>query len=93
MKNKLFYLLFLLFSKLKNMSTKSLEIQVKGTVFSSGDGLTIPGANVNITGTDISAMTDFDGNFTLENVPAQATLTVSFMGFTKQTFAVNGNKL
>ena len=90
MKNKLFYLLFLLFPLL---SMNAQEIQVKGTVFSSGDGLTIPGANVNITGTDISAMTDFDGNFTLENVPAQATLTVSFMGFTKQTFAVNGNKL
>ncbi len=89
MKNKLFYLLFLLFPLL---SMNAQEIQVKGTVFSSGDGLTIPGANVNITGTDISAMTDFDGNFTLENVPAQATLTVSFMGFTKQTFAVNGQQ-
>lgn len=89
MKNKLFYLLFLLFPLL---SMNAQEIQVKGTVISSGDGLTVPGANVNITGTDISAMTDFDGNFTLENVPAQATLTVSFMGFTKQTIAVNGQQ-
>lgn len=60
------------------------QITVNGTVKdASGEGLI--GASVQITGSKTGTVTDFDGNFTLTNVPAGATITVSYIGFTTQT--------
>ncbi|MCG8581849.1 MAG: TonB-dependent receptor [Bacteroidales bacterium] len=56
---------------------------VKGT-----DGLTLPGVTVALKGTTTGTITDIDGNFTLNNVPADATIVISFVGMTTQEFAV-----
>ena len=51
------------------------------------------GANVVETGTTNGAITDFDGNFTLQTSAATGTLTISYIGYTieKVPFkAVNG---
>ena len=45
------------------------------------------GASVVVKGTTKGTTTDFDGNFTLE-VPAKATLSVSFIGYHTQNVAV-----
>ena len=57
---------------------------------SSEDGLSLPGANVIVSGTNIGTTTDFDGHFTLNKVDVNATLIFSFSGFTNQTIPVNG---
>ncbi len=61
---------------------------VTGTVVDS-DGVPLPGANVLEKGTTNGTQTDFDGNFTLE-VEDGATLVVSYIGFTRQEVAVDG---
>lgn len=50
-------------------------------------GNPIPGATILISGTTQGTTSDFDGNFTL-NVPDNAQLEVSSIGFTSQTVSV-----
>lgn len=61
---------------------------VTGTVTEANGPL--PGANVIVKGTSNGATTDFDGNYTLNNVPSDATLIFSYVGFTTQEVAVGG---
>lgn len=51
----------------------------------------IPGANVIVKGTTNGNITDMDGKFTLENVPANAILVISYIGYTSQEIPV-GNQ-
>lgn len=51
----------------------------------------VVGANVVIKGTTIGAVTDIDGNFSLSNVPENATLQVSYIGYKPQEMKV-GNQ-
>lgn len=51
----------------------------------------IAGANIIVKGTTNGNITDMDGKFTLENVPANATLVISYIGFTPQEIRV-GNQ-
>lgn len=62
---------------------------VSGTV-ADGAGVPLPGVTVVILGTTVGTITDLDGNFTLPNVPANATLVFSFVGMKKQEIAVGG---
>lgn len=61
---------------------------VSGTVTEESGPL--PGANVIVKGTQNGATTDFDGNFTLTNVPSDATLVFSYVGYASQEVAVGG---
>ena len=61
---------------------------VKGTV-NDDSGEPIIGASVVEKGTTNGTVTDFDGNFSL-NVKSGATLVVSYIGYTTQEIAVNG---
>lgn len=59
---------------------------VTGTV-TDESGLGIPGAAVIVKGTTTGTVTDIDGKFTLE-VPANATLVISYVGMQNQEIAV-----
>ncbi|MBL7474016.1 SusC/RagA family TonB-linked outer membrane protein [Robertkochia sediminum] len=61
---------------------------VSGTVSDASGPL--PGANVLVKGTTIGTQTDFDGNYTLENVPSDGVLVFSYVGFVTQEVPVNG---
>ena len=65
------------------------NITVTGQVTSADDGSGVPGANILEKGTTNGAITDVEGNFSI-NVPGDATLVVSFIGFIAQEVAVNG---
>lgn len=65
------------------------EITVTGKVSDSED-VPLPGATVLIKGTESGTQTDFDGNFTLTNVPAEAVLQVSYIGYATQEVSVDG---
>ena len=53
-------------------------------------GEAIIGANVFIKGTNIGAATDFDGNYTIKNIPnGSYTLIVSALGYKTQEFSIN----
>ena len=76
MKSKLIYLVFLLISA----SALGQEIVVQGTVF-DGANSPLPGVSILIKGTSEGTATDFDGNFTLDEVPASSVLVFSYVGF------------
>ena len=78
----------LLMSVLPAASVLAQNMKVHGVV-KDKTGEAIIGATVKQQGTGVGTVTDFDGNFTLD-VPANATLTVSYIGFTPQTVAVGG---
>jgi TonB-linked SusC/RagA family outer membrane protein len=65
-------------------------VQVTGTITSSEDGLSLPGAAVVVKGTTIGSVTDLDGNYTI-NVPLSATsLVYSYVGMLSQEIPIDG---
>ena len=65
------------------------NITVKGQVTDEA-GNPLPGASVVVKGTTNGTITDMDGNFSL-NVPEDAILEFSFVGYISQEYRVNGN--
>ncbi|MCE2617369.1 carboxypeptidase-like regulatory domain-containing protein [Phocaeicola oris] len=64
---------------------------VKGTVTDSKNEPLI-GVTVLIQGSTNGTVTDIDGNYTLANVPSDATIEISYVGMKSQTIPVNGQK-
>ncbi len=61
---------------------------VSGTV--SDETGPLPGANVIVKGTTNGTQTDFDGNYTLDNVESDAILVFSYIGYRTAEVPVNG---
>lgn len=67
---------------------------VKGTVTSGEDGLPVVGASVLVKGTTIGTITDVDGRFSIQNLPASApTIVVSFVGMESQELPVSQEEM
>ena len=63
--------------------------KVSGTVVDA-TGEPVIGASVIVKGTSNGTVTDFDGNFTVVNVPANGNLVISYVGYRTQTISVAG---
>ena len=74
---------------LGSLALTAQTLTVQGTV-SDTSGETLIGASVLIKGTTIGTVTDFDGHYLLNNVPADAELEFSYMGYENQTVGVQG---
>ena len=70
-------------------SAQNKAITVSGKVVDK-TGEPVISAGVFIKGTTTGTVTDFDGKYTLANVPADAVLTASNLGYTTAEQAVNG---
>lgn len=81
--NRLFRSLILLAAMLFIFTVDSLaQCTIKGKVSDETTGEPLPGANIVLKGTTLGTITDFDGNFTLSNIPeGNHTISVSFMGY------------
>ena len=88
MKNKLLTKLLLLPILLIIGGSAYAQMTVSGTV-SDVNG-PVPGANIVVKGTSNGAQTDFDGNYTIDDVASDATLVFSYIGYVTQEVAVNG---
>ena len=87
---KLLSVLFLLSFTLAAVYAQN--IQIKGTVVSGTDNEPLPGVNVVVKGnTSTGTITDFNSTFTL-SAPADAILSISYIGFKSQEIAVKGHK-
>ncbi len=73
----------LLFFLLGLPATIFAQESVSGTVTES-TGMPIPGVNVIVKGTSKGSTTDFDGNYTVNNVQKNDTLVYSYIGFKTQ---------
>ncbi|AZQ43526.1 SusC/RagA family TonB-linked outer membrane protein [Nonlabens ponticola] len=66
---------------------------VTGTVTDTAANLPVLGASVVVKGTSNGTSTDFDGKYTLNNVPDGATLVFSYLGFTPQEIVYTGQSV
>lgn len=73
----------------ENMSVMQQQKRLRGNV-SDMSGQTIIGASVMLKGSTKGVITDLDGNFVLENVPSDAVIIVSYMGYTTQEVKTAG---
>ena len=62
---------------------------VTGSVTSKDDGMPLPGVNIFVEDTNYAAVTDFDGNFTIELPASTMVLTVSSVGFITKSIEVS----
>ena len=65
------------------------KVTVTGTVVFEDDEPVI-GASVIVKGSAIGVSTDFDGHFTMKDVPSNATLTISYVGCETKEIKLNG---
>ncbi len=56
-------------------------------------GEPVIGASVMVNGATNGTVTDIDGNYTLTDVPSNADITISYIGFQPKTFKANSGKL
>ena len=84
-------MLVLLFSCL-SLNVLGQSLTINGTV-TDDKSEPIIGASVLVVGTTNGTITDFDGKFTLSNVPANGQLNVSYIGMKSQTLDVGGKKI
>ncbi|MHC1707292.1 MAG: SusC/RagA family TonB-linked outer membrane protein [Bacteroidales bacterium] len=84
---KFYALMLLIFSV---MAAWAQEITVSGKVTSAADGLTIPGATVQVKNKGIANATDINGFYVLKGVKLNDTLVFSFIGYAKLTVPVSG---
>jgi TonB-linked SusC/RagA family outer membrane protein len=64
------------------------QVTVKGTVTSSGDGLTLPGVTVLVKGTTTGVATNGDGTYSITAPSSNSTLVYSFIGYKAQEIMV-----
>lgn len=66
------------------------KITVSGVIIEGDSDMPLPSVSVIVKGTTNGTSTDFDGNYTLKNVPNNATLVVSYLGYAKKEVKVDG---
>ena len=71
-------------------TTQPGSITVTGKV-TGEDGSALPGVTVAVKGTTNGTITDIDGNYSLKELPSNATLVFSFVGMEMQEIPVTGS--
>ena len=84
------FILFFIFLLVQINVHSQVDMQVvRGTIIDTESGMPIPGANVIQKGTSNGVVTNFDGEFSIQ-VPVDAVLVFSYLGYAEQEVAVNG---
>ena len=75
----------------KSTSRKDPSNSVKGVVTDS-EGMPLIGVSISVKGGKgaIGAISDLDGNFIIEDIPAESTLIFNYLGFTRKEESVGG---
>jgi hypothetical protein len=66
---------------------QEVQRKISGKV-TDRSGTSLPGASVVVKGTTVGTITDADGNFSIANIPENATLVFSFVGMKTQEVAI-----
>ncbi|MDT8402487.1 MAG: SusC/RagA family TonB-linked outer membrane protein, partial [Bacteroidales bacterium] len=67
--------------------------QITGTVTSAEDGTPLPGVQIVVVGSTIGAITNVDGNYSIEVPESATTLQYSFVGLTTQAIEIQGRSV
>ncbi len=84
-------LMFLLLGAVCSLGALA-QSRVTGKVVDA-NGEPVIGASVMVKGTSNGVVTDLDGNYSIGNVPAGASLNISYVGYRTRTVAVDGKSL
>tara|TARA_R110002050_G_scaffold135812_4_gene258849 strand:+ start:6357 stop:9506 length:3150 start_codon:yes stop_codon:yes gene_type:complete len=84
MKIKLLTLITFIFT----MAVFGQNVNVSGTVIEASSGQPLPGVNVVVKNTSKGASSNFDGEFTLNNVPLNSVIVISYLGFVTQEITI-----
>ncbi len=90
MEQRLFKISLFCFSLL-SFGFLQAQSTVSGRVI-DGTDMPLPGVNIVVKGTSNGTTTDFDGNYSLDEVADDAVLVFSFVGFAQQEIPVNGRQ-
>jgi TonB-linked SusC/RagA family outer membrane protein len=80
--------LLMLFAFIFSMSISGQNVNVTGTITEASSGQPLPGVNVILKNTAKGASSDFDGNFTLNDVPLNSIVVISYLGFVTQEITI-----
>ena len=81
------FLLFSIFSYAQNFD-------ISGSIVEDGTDYPLLGASIVLKGTTNGAVSDFDGNFNIKNIPLNGVLVFSYLGYTtKEVTITSGNSL
>lgn len=73
---------------------KHYMFALTGRITDQKTGESLPGASVRIRGTDLSALTNTSGNFTILNIPSDTSLVdVSFIGYQPDVFRLDSSSV
>lgn len=64
------------------------QLKVTGVVTDESDGVPIPFASIMVKGTKIGAATDANGAFVMNNVPPNAVLIFSYIGYETRVWLI-----
>ena len=70
------------------LSVSAQQFNISGTVYDN-QNIPLGGVNVVVLNTNLGAISDFDGNFQINNVPSGSTVEFSYLGFATVTRVVN----
>lgn len=70
---------------------QQLPRDVKGQVVDSSTGNPLVGVSIQVQGTTTGTVTDADGHFSLSNIPDQAVLVVSYLGYRAKEVSVGSS--
>ncbi|HLR38673.1 MAG TPA: carboxypeptidase-like regulatory domain-containing protein, partial [Chitinophagaceae bacterium] len=73
-----------------NKPNESLFVQDVSGQIVDAEGNPLVGVTIKVKGTNTGTVTDVDGNYSLEGVPEDATLVVSYVGFETKEVPLNG---
>jgi TonB-linked SusC/RagA family outer membrane protein len=76
--------------KISQVTINPAAITVKGSVVDATNGQPLIGVSISVKGTTKGSLTDIKGNFSLSDVPENATLVVSYVAYEKVEIAVSG---
>ncbi|MEB8329955.1 TonB-dependent receptor [Flavobacteriaceae bacterium KMM 6897] len=60
---------------------KSTTVDICAQVLDNYEANTIPGATIEVLGSSIALVTNFEGSFALENIPRQAIIRIRYLGY------------
>lgn len=68
--------------------TKSSLVTICANVFDNYEENTIPGATIEVLGSEIAKVTNLDGSFSLDDIPRTASLKIRYLGYITQYIPV-----
>lgn len=78
---------------LENAETTEIALpDIRGSVADALSGKPLEGATVQVKGSPVSVVTNFEGEFVLKNVDSKATIIVSYVGYTTVVVELKGKQ-